>query len=66
MEAPDLKPDGKEDVDRLQWLPAAMLTAAQTWATINPRASMQTREYLAELVRVELMGGTDIRPLAEP
>lgn len=35
----------------------SLLTAAQTWATLNPRASTVTREYLAALVRVELMGG---------
>ncbi len=57
MEAPDLKPDGKEQADRRQWLIGAILTAAQTWASLNPRASMHTREYLAALVRVELMGG---------
>lgn len=35
----------------------SLLTTAQTWATLNPRASAHTREYLAALVRVELMGG---------
>lgn len=36
----------------------ALLTAAQTWATLNPRASTITREYLAALVRVELMAAS--------
>lgn len=43
-----------------------LLTAAQTWATLHPAASGEVREYLAALVRVELLGGTDIRPRAEP
>ncbi len=38
-------------------LMGSLLTAAQMWATLNPRASEHTREYLAALVRLELMAG---------
>lgn len=38
-------------------LMGSLLTAARTWAILNPRASAHTREYLAALVRLELMGG---------
>ncbi|GAA4475510.1 hypothetical protein [Gluconacetobacter asukensis] len=38
---------------------------ARLWAALNPRASMHTREYLAALVHVELMGGVMELPASQ-